>query len=80
MERTVTAKVTPEHTISNPSEMLRLEMENIALKREIDLLKEQIVDLRNERDDWKKQAAVIKIIEDMRPQSPFWSIFKRSSK
>jgi len=78
MERTVTIKETPEHTAGNPLEMMRLEMENKALKREIDLLKEQVVDLRKERDDWKGQAAVIKVIEDMRNKSSFWSIFKRS--
>lgn len=78
MERTVTIKGTPEHTAGNPLEIMRLEMENKALKREIDLLKEQIVDLRKERDDWKGQAAVIKVIEDMRKKVSFWSIFKRA--
>lgn len=78
MERTVTTKGTPEPTAGNPLEMMRLEMENKALKREIDLLKEQVVDLRKERDDWKGQAAVIKVIEDMRKKVSFWSIFKRS--
>jgi len=53
MEQSVTIKGTPDPTASNPLEMMRLEMENKALKREIDLLKEQIVDLRKERDDWK---------------------------
>jgi len=78
MERTVTIKGTPEHTVDTPLEMMRLEIENKALKREIDLLKEQVIDLRKERDDWKGQAAVIKVIEDMRKKTSLWSIFKRS--
>lgn len=58
-------------------EKLRFEVENESLKRKISILREQIVDLRKERDDWKTQAAVIKVIEDMRPRASFWSIFKR---
>lgn len=76
-ERLVTDNVTGEVTPSNALELMRLETENAALKREIKLLTEHVDDLRKERDDWKDQAAVVKAISDLRPKS-FWSIFKRS--
>jgi len=76
-ERLVTDNVTGEVTPSNALELMRLETENAALKREIKLLAEHVDDLRKERDDWKDQAAVVKAISDLRPKS-FWSIFKRS--
>jgi hypothetical protein len=77
LERPVTTSVAGDVTPSNALELMRLETENAALKREIDLLRERIDDLRKERDDWKDQAAVVKVITDMRSKISFWSIFKR---
>ncbi len=76
LSQPVTPNVTGEVTPSNMLEFIRLETENLALKREIKLLTERVEDLRKERDDWKDQAAVVKVISDLRPKS-FWSIFKR---
>jgi len=76
-EQSVTHNVTDEVAPSNPLEFLRLEIENLALKREVSLLTERVDDLRKERDDWKAQAAIVKVISDLRQKS-FWSIFKRS--
>lgn len=76
-ERSVTANIIGEVTPSNALEFMRLTTENTALKREVEFLKESLNDLRKERDDWKAQAAVVKVISDLRPKS-FWALFKRS--
>lgn len=69
------ASVTPSVSL----ELVRLETENAALKREIALLTEQVADLKIDRDGWKQQAAVVKVIADMRPKSGLiWSLFRRS--
>lgn len=69
----------PSVTGSNSLELVRLETENAALKREVARLTEQVADLKNERDDWKQQAAIVKVIADLRPKSGLiWSLFRRS--
>lgn len=57
---------------------VRLHAENEGLKRDIIRLEDRILELKQERDDWKDQAAVIKVIADMRSKKGFWSIFSKS--
>jgi hypothetical protein len=52
---------TPKKPHSDPS----------ILKLENDLLKERIAELKQDRDDWKKQAQTL-LIEDKREKKPFW--------
>lgn len=68
MKQSATHNETPETDIK----MVQLEAENKALKRENELLQAQIDDLRQDRDDWKKQAAVVQLVADMRERKGFW--------
>ena len=65
--------VTPIETHETDIKLVRLEAENSALKRENELLQKQIADLRQDRDDWKKQAAVVQLVTDMREKKGFWA-------
>lgn len=73
VEQYETENVTHETAI----ETVKIQLENDALKREIEILKAIIEDLRKDRDDWKNQATIIKTITDMREKKGFWSIFKK---
>lgn len=64
--------VTPIATHETDIKIVRIEAENTALKRENELLQKQIDDLRQDRDDWKKQAAVVQLVADMREKKGFW--------
>lgn len=79
--RSSSYSVTPDETAVTPSialELVRFETENAALKHEIKWLSEQVSDLKEQRDDWKKQASIVKVIADLRPKGGLWSFFKRS--
>lgn len=69
--------VTPDATHETDLKLVQLEAENKALKRENELLQKQIDDLRQDRDDWKKQAAVVQLVADMREKKGFWGRFLR---
>lgn len=73
VEQHETKNVTPETAI----ETVKIQLENDALKRELEILKAIIEDLRKDRDDWKNQAAIIKTITNMREKKGFWSIFRK---
>jgi len=79
--RYATSSVTHEEPAVTPSialELVRLETENAALKHEIEWLSDQVSDLKEQRDDWKQQASIVKVIADLRPKGGLWGFFKRS--
>lgn len=81
MQRSATINETLEKQLLGSSidiEMVRLQTENEALKREVSHLTALIDDLRKDRDDWKQQAAVVKAITDLRPKGGIWALFRRS--
>jgi len=81
VKQTLKQNETPYETGASDSILIakiKLEAENEALKRDVERLEVMVNELRKEKDDWKEQASIVRVIADMRPKTGgFWSVFKK---
>jgi predicted DNA-binding protein (UPF0251 family) len=80
MKRNATPANSPDETPETVASMARLEAEVHGLKAQMELMREQLDDMKIQREKWQDQAqSAQRLLTDMRPQRRSWFGFGRKA-